>query len=193
MRCAAGRGAAPVCRRSNNEPQRHAEACSGKQEATCIALGRCGSQACCRLAWLLACSALLISQPTRRSTHPPAAPTWHSKHSPALLSRSQVFDAMFRLCADSESSVQSAVQFLDNLVKDIVTASNHFNVDAFIPKLRDYLRVINPHKRQFLISWITGGWQGRCLLWTCQLEAPSAARMPLQLHPCQPGSACCYL
>ena len=68
----------------------------------------------------------------------------------------QVFDAMFRLCADSESSVQSAVQFLDNLVKDIVTASSHFNVDAFIPKLRDYLRVINPHKRQFLISWITG-------------------------------------
>jgi len=30
---------------------------------------------------------------------------------------SEVFDAMFRLCADSESNVQNAVQFLDNLVK----------------------------------------------------------------------------
>lgn len=30
---------------------------------------------------------------------------------------SEVFDAMFRLCADSEINVQNAVQFLDNLVK----------------------------------------------------------------------------
>lgn len=30
---------------------------------------------------------------------------------------SEVFDAMFRLCADSEANVQNAVQFLDNLVK----------------------------------------------------------------------------
>jgi hypothetical protein len=30
---------------------------------------------------------------------------------------SEVFDAMFRLCADSETNVQNAVQFLDNLVK----------------------------------------------------------------------------
>lgn len=67
----------------------------------------------------------------------------------------EVFDAMFRLCADSENNVQNAVQFLDNLVKDIVTASPNFNVNAFIPKLRDYMRVVNPFKRQFLISWMT--------------------------------------
>lgn len=30
--------------------------------------------------------------------------------------------------------------------QDIVTASPHFNVDAFIPKLRDYMRVTNPYK-----------------------------------------------
>jgi vacuole morphology and inheritance protein 14 len=29
----------------------------------------------------------------------------------------EVFDAMFRLCADPEPNVQSAVQFLDSLVK----------------------------------------------------------------------------
>ncbi|KIZ00332.1 putative Protein VAC14 like protein [Monoraphidium neglectum] len=67
---------------------------------------------------------------------------------------SEAFDAMFRLCADSESNVQNAVTFLDNLVKDIVTASPQFSVDAFIPKLRDYMRVTNPYKRQFLISWV---------------------------------------
>ncbi|WIA13429.1 hypothetical protein OEZ85_007009 [Tetradesmus obliquus] len=68
---------------------------------------------------------------------------------------SEVFDAMFRLCADSETNVQNAVQFLDNLVKDIVTASPHFSVEGFIPRLRDYLRVTNPYKRQFLISWVS--------------------------------------
>lgn len=35
---------------------------------------------------------------------------------------SEVFDAMFRLCADSEANVQNAVQFLDNLVKVRVAA-----------------------------------------------------------------------
>jgi hypothetical protein len=30
---------------------------------------------------------------------------------------SEAFDAMFRLCADPEASVQNAVAFLDNLVK----------------------------------------------------------------------------
>lgn len=64
---------------------------------------------------------------------------------------------MFRLCADPEANVQSAVTFLDNLVKDIVAAAgpSRFSVQAFVPKLRDYLRVVNPSKRQFLISWIS--------------------------------------
>ncbi|KAL0055697.1 hypothetical protein WJX82_003331 [Trebouxia sp. C0006] len=66
-----------------------------------------------------------------------------------------VFDALFRLCADSEANVQNAAQFLDNLVKDIVTASYALDLDEFIPKLREYLTVVNPYKRQFLISWIS--------------------------------------
>jgi hypothetical protein len=36
-----------------------------------------------------------------------------------------------------------------------VTASPHFSVEGFIPRLRDYLRVTNPYKRQFLISWVS--------------------------------------
>ncbi|GFR44339.1 hypothetical protein Agub_g5555, partial [Astrephomene gubernaculifera] len=71
-----------------------------------------------------------------------------------ILFFNEVFDAMFRLCADSESNVQNAVQFLDALIKDIAADCAHFDVAAFVPKLRDYLRVTNPHKRQFLLSWV---------------------------------------
>ena len=39
-----------------------------------------------------------------------------------------------------------------------------FNIEAFIPKLREYLRVQNPNKRQFLISWITVREGGRYAL-----------------------------
>ncbi|GIL89811.1 hypothetical protein Vretimale_16501 [Volvox reticuliferus] len=71
-----------------------------------------------------------------------------------ILFFNEVFDAMFRLCADSEANVQNAVQFLDALIKDIAADCTNFEVAAFIPKLRDYLRVTNPHKRQFLLSWV---------------------------------------
>ncbi|KAG2435963.1 hypothetical protein HXX76_007157 [Chlamydomonas incerta] len=71
-----------------------------------------------------------------------------------ILFFNEVFDAMFRLCADSEANVQNAVQFLDALIKDIAADCTHWDVGAFIPKLRDYLRVTNPHKRQFLLSWV---------------------------------------
>lgn len=66
----------------------------------------------------------------------------------------EVFEALFKLCADSERNVQNAAQFLDNLIKDIVTASPSFDVAAFVPALQDYLTVVNPFKRQFLVSWV---------------------------------------
>ncbi|KAJ9506549.1 hypothetical protein QJQ45_019610, partial [Haematococcus lacustris] len=75
---------------------------------------------------------------------------------PFIIFFNEVFDAMFRLCADADPSVQSAIQFLDSLVKDIVTAAPAtFNAAVFIPKLREYLRVAHPSKRQFLLHWIT--------------------------------------
>jgi hypothetical protein len=61
-------------------------------------------------------------------------PKCHALHAAALVLQvardnfivffSEVFDAMFRLCADSETNVQNAVQFLDNLVK----VSNAFDI-----------------------------------------------------------------
>ena len=40
-------------------------------------------------------------------------------------------------------------------MQDIVTASSHFDMDTFVPQLRNYLTVLNSKKRMFLISWIT--------------------------------------
>lgn len=44
---------------------------------------------------------------------------------------------------------------LDRLVKDIVTESEYFDVDMFIPLLHKYIRMTNPYIRQLLVGWIT--------------------------------------
>eukprot|EP00884_Botryococcus_braunii_P022320 jgi/Botrbrau1/8772/Bobra.0330s0006.1 len=66
----------------------------------------------------------------------------------------QTFDALFRLCADPDAAVSQAVTFLDNIIKDIVTASPNFEMDAFVPQLKEALTVMNPRKRNFIISWV---------------------------------------
>lgn len=63
---------------------------------------------------------------------------------------------MLKLVADQEPTVVNAVGFLDNIVKDNVTASpSKLQLDVFIPKLKEFLRVVHPMKRSFLISWIS--------------------------------------
>jgi hypothetical protein len=47
-------------------------------------------------------------------------------------------------------------------MQDIVAAHPaRFNISAFIPKLRDYMRVTHPSKRHFLAS-VGSSWQQRC-------------------------------
>eukprot|EP00959_Pyramimonas_sp_CCMP1952_P324986 6802418-Pyramimonas_sp.AAC.1 len=65
-----------------------------------------------------------------------------------------VFDALCRLAADTDPNVQNAAQLLDRLVKDIVTESPSFGMEAFVPLLRERLTVLNPYVRQFLVAWI---------------------------------------
>ncbi|KAL7110777.1 hypothetical protein ACP275_05G047700 [Erythranthe tilingii] len=67
----------------------------------------------------------------------------------------QIFDALCKLSADSDSNVQSAAHLLDRLVKDIVTESDQFSIEEFIPLLRERMNVLNPYVRQFLVGWIT--------------------------------------
>ncbi|GMH20341.1 hypothetical protein Nepgr_022182 [Nepenthes gracilis] len=67
----------------------------------------------------------------------------------------QMFDALCKLSADSDANVQSAAHLLDQLVKDIVTESDQFSIEEFIPLLRERMNVLNPYVRQFLVGWIT--------------------------------------
>ncbi|AET05418.2 vacuolar 14 Fab1-binding region protein [Medicago truncatula] len=67
----------------------------------------------------------------------------------------QIFDALCKLSADSDPNVQSAAHLLDRLVKDIVTESDQFSIEEFIPLLRERMNVLNPFVRQFLVGWIT--------------------------------------
>ncbi|XP_057486097.1 protein VAC14 homolog isoform X2 [Actinidia eriantha] len=67
----------------------------------------------------------------------------------------QIFDALCKLSADSDPNVQSAAHLLDRLVKDIVTESDQFSIEEFIPLLRERMNVLNPYVRQFLVGWIT--------------------------------------
>ncbi|XP_077229543.1 protein VAC14 homolog isoform X2 [Tasmannia lanceolata] len=63
----------------------------------------------------------------------------------------QIFDALCTLSADSDSNVQNTAHLLDRLVKDIVTESDQFSIEEFIPLLRERMNVLNPYVRQFLV------------------------------------------
>ncbi|KAG0465729.1 hypothetical protein HPP92_019893 [Vanilla planifolia] len=76
----------------------------------------------------------------------------------------QIFDALCKLSADSDANVQSAAHLLDRSCKvtndqsinqDIVTDSDQFSIEEFIPMLRERMNVLNPYVRQFLVGWIT--------------------------------------
>lgn len=47
--------------------------------------------------------------------------------------------------------VKNGANLLDRLVKDIVTESEYFDVDMFIPLLHKYIRMTNPYIRQLLV------------------------------------------
>eukprot|EP00850_Spirogloea_muscicola_P012096 SM000077S21570 [mRNA] locus=s77:213707:218984:- [translate_table: standard] len=67
----------------------------------------------------------------------------------------ELFDSLCKLSADSDPNVQNAAHLLDRLIKDIVTESDQFSIEEFIPLLRERLSVLNPCVRQFLVGWIT--------------------------------------
>ncbi|CAM9431837.1 unnamed protein product [Chrysoparadoxa australica] len=67
----------------------------------------------------------------------------------------QIFDGLCKLFADAEVDVKNGSSLLDRLIKDIVTESQSFDVERFIPLLQKYIRRTNPYIRQLLVSWIT--------------------------------------
>jgi len=65
-----------------------------------------------------------------------------------------IFDGLFKLSADTDTQVQNGMQLLDRLMKDIVTESENFDIDGFMPLLGERIYVVNPFSRQFLCGWI---------------------------------------
>jgi len=66
-----------------------------------------------------------------------------------------IFEGLCKLFADVDVDVKNGATLLDRLVKDIVTESENFNVEMFIPLLQNYIRRTNPYIRQLLVGWIT--------------------------------------
>ena len=52
--------------------------------------------------------------------------------------------------SDVDVDVKNGAQLLDRLIKEIVTESDAFNVDEFIPLLQRKLKTRNPYIRQLL-------------------------------------------
>jgi vacuole morphology and inheritance protein 14 len=67
----------------------------------------------------------------------------------------QIFDGLTKLFADVDVDVKNGADLLDRLVKDIVTESETFHVEHFLPLLTTYIRRTNPFIRQLLVGWIT--------------------------------------
>jgi len=72
-----------------------------------------------------------------------------------LLYFNEIFDGLCKLYADVDDDVKNGAQLLDRLLKDVVTECEEFNVDKFIPLLRERIRNQDPFIRQLLVGWIT--------------------------------------
>lgn len=66
-----------------------------------------------------------------------------------------IFDGLTKLFADVDVDVKNGANLLDRLIKDIVTESETFHVEHFLPLLQTYIRRTNPYIRQLLVGWIT--------------------------------------
>lgn len=67
----------------------------------------------------------------------------------------QIFEGLAKLFADVDVDVKNGANLLDRLMKDIVTESDVFHVEQFLPLLQTYIRRTNPYIRQLLVGWIT--------------------------------------
>jgi vacuole morphology and inheritance protein 14 len=66
----------------------------------------------------------------------------------------QIFDGLCKLFADVDIDVKNGANLLDRLIKDVVTESESFDVERFIPLLQKYIRRSNPYIRQLLVGAI---------------------------------------
>ncbi|XP_065168926.1 protein VAC14 homolog isoform X2 [Atheta coriaria] len=70
---------------------------------------------------------------------------------------SVIFKKLSIIATDPEQSVKNASELLDRLMKDIVTESCAFDLEGFMPCIREklYAKSHTTFSRQFIISWIS--------------------------------------
>ena len=67
-----------------------------------------------------------------------------------------VFTALSHLVPDQDPAVRNASELLDRLLKDIMSESSQlFDLDAFVPLLRERIYPKHSSGKQFIISWIS--------------------------------------
>ncbi|CAG9766280.1 unnamed protein product [Ceutorhynchus assimilis] len=68
---------------------------------------------------------------------------------------SPIFNALSKVATDSDQNIKNASELLDRLLKDIVAETTSFDLNGFIPLLRERIYTKSPFSRQFVISWIS--------------------------------------
>ncbi len=66
----------------------------------------------------------------------------------------QIFDGLCKLFAHVDNDVKNAAALLDRLIKDIVTQTDSFDIESFVPLLQKHIKRTKPYIRQLLVSWI---------------------------------------
>lgn len=68
----------------------------------------------------------------------------------------EIFATLSKLSSDPEATVKNGGELLDRLLKDIVTESYQtFDLNSFLPLIRERIYSKNSFARQFIISWIS--------------------------------------
>lgn len=67
----------------------------------------------------------------------------------------EIFSSISCVVADPDQNVKNGSELLDRLLKDIVTESKKFDVESFVPILRERMYTRDRFVRQFLVSWIS--------------------------------------
>jgi len=66
----------------------------------------------------------------------------------------EIFGCISTLVADPDQNVKNGSELIDRLLKDIVIESQSFDVESFVPALRERMYTKDKFVRQFLVSWI---------------------------------------
>jgi vacuole morphology and inheritance protein 14 len=62
----------------------------------------------------------------------------------------QIFDGLCKLFAHVDADVKNGANLLDRLIKDIVTETETFDIESFIPLLQKHIKRTKPYIRQLL-------------------------------------------